>query len=195
MAQSYGELQKQAKELGLPYTAVSRKALEASIAEKLGADKPIETPVEPVVTAPEPTVTEPVADDKGNLALVTPKEVKSKSKIKRETIQKLDKEVKKAQDVVLEPEPVAPVFPEPVVLANYEVEVPEDANTATIYDNRNKVRTYSVEQHGEEFAELAKSFLMSHPKYRVEYKNQKLNLKCSNCGANIKCNNCGQEIS
>jgi len=169
---NYKDLQNKAKELGLPYVGVSRVELEKTIAEKTNGEPPV--PPEPQEQK-TPVVEKPVIVES------------KKEKGKRGRKSKENKE----ESPELKNKPTEPTPPEPPK----EIEVPKDANTATIFDGSFKVRVYTLENHGEDFSELAKSFIKGNPKFRVEFTKQLPVLRCPNCGAKVKCGTCGKDIS
>lgn len=68
-------------------------------------------------------------------------------------------------------------------------EVSENAD-AVIYHGKHKVRTYTLESHGENYVELAKQYV-SHPDredYRIEFETVVTRLTCPNCGKKFRYN-------
>ena len=117
---TYKELQKKAKELGLPYVGVSRSELLKSV----GTSK-----VEEV--KPENPKSNP-----------TPPEQPKENKLE---------------------------------------EVKSKMNTAVIMDGNHEVRRYSLDVHGEKFADLALSFI-SDRKYTVKFIDVQASHICEACG-------------
>lgn len=62
---------------------------------------------------------------------------------------------------------------------------PAKFNTAIVYDKNREVRRYTLEEHGEGFADLAESFA-DKKEYRVELKDIEPGRKCPHCGGLIK---------
>jgi len=109
----YKDLQKKAKELGLPYIGVSRSKLEKAIKEKEASSSIRKMSSEPKATAPAKKVS---------------------------------------------------------------------YNTAVIIDKEGReVRRYSLEMHGEKWAELADEFAKKND-YRVEMKFVEEGIRCPSCG-------------
>ena len=185
---TYKELQDKAKELGLPYVEVSKKDLRKSIDGKVGT--PVETPSTEEV--PTPPVSEdgippdPVSEEKVPVVEHPVIVSNEQPKAKRGRPAKLAETVfAKAQDEKLS------VTDD----KEKEIKIPENVNAAVIYDGNFKVRTYSLESHGEEFIDMAKSFVSDNPKLRIEYYIYSQFLKCKNCGSPIVCGTCGKQVS
>lgn len=205
---NYTEMQDKAKELGLPYVGVKRGELEASIVAKTGV--PIEStepqninpaegtpPIEPVISAPaqpeEPKLTKEEKKAQKETEKAEAKRIKDEEaaqKAAEEEEKRVSEE--KALAEQKEKEKLAAAENIPV---NYEVEVPEDANTAEIWEGQRKVRTFSLANHGEEFAELAKTYVRRNPKLKIQFIDKQSSLLCPNCGSKISCSKCGIELS
>jgi hypothetical protein len=178
---NYKDLQDKAKALGLRYVSVSRAELIRTIAEKTGvsAEAPSQLPTETQPIKADPTggtgngaPSEPVVEQP-----MTPPAGGGVGKAKRGRPAK--------ENVQVKPTPETPK----------EVEVPKDTNTATVYDGSFKVRAYTLQNHGENFIELAKSFVEGHPTYRIEFTKQLPALRCPNCGSVVRCGTCGKALS
>lgn len=64
------------------------------------------------------------------------------------------------------------------------VKTPGEFNTAIVLDNGREVRQYTLEEHGDDFAELAETFAKKH-KYSVELRDVKPGQRCPHCGGLI----------
>ena len=61
---------------------------------------------------------------------------------------------------------------------------------AVVYHGKRKVRTYTREQHGEDYVKLAEQYI-SHPEregYRIEFETVETRLTCPNCGKKFRYN-------
>lgn len=65
-----------------------------------------------------------------------------------------------------------------------KTKVNKKANAAIVRDGKNEVRRYTVDIHGENFAELAKEFAKDR-NYTVELVEVKLGIVCPACGHTI----------
>lgn len=61
---------------------------------------------------------------------------------------------------------------------------------AVVYDGKREVRTYTFENHGEEYVELAEQYI-SHPEregFRIEFETVETRLSCPHCGKKFRYN-------
>ena len=61
---------------------------------------------------------------------------------------------------------------------------PAKVNTAIVWDNNREVRRYTLSEHGQDFAQLAKTFAAKY-EYRVELKEVPPARRCPHCGGEL----------
>lgn len=60
---------------------------------------------------------------------------------------------------------------------------PKDNPDAVVYNGKHRVRVYTIEQHGEDYVDLAKQYT-SHPdreNFTVKFETVKTRISCPNC--------------
>jgi len=59
---------------------------------------------------------------------------------------------------------------------------------AVVYNGKHRVRTYTLERHGENYVQLAKQYI-SHPEreeYRIEFETVETRITCPHCGKKFR---------
>lgn len=64
----------------------------------------------------------------------------------------------------------------------------EDTADAVVYHGKNRVRVYTLEQHGENYKELAQQFVDSPKRdgHRIEFETVETRITCPHCGQKFR---------
>ena len=101
--------------------------------------------------------------------------------VKKEELERLVAEAEGKVATTSTPEPVEPVEP----VEEKPKKNKTSHNAAHVYEGRKLVRTYSIESHGKDFADLAEEFA-NRSGYIVEYVTIEPKIKCPSCGHNFR---------